>query len=150
MLLMSAPPDGYRFHTLIHIRYGDMDTLGHVNNAKYLTYLEHARILYFHELKLWDGSLSEQGLIVARTTVDYKLPLAVEDVRVDVWTRIGRLGTRSFDMEYLMIRTRDGREETAATGLIVVVVYNYVANTTAPIPDDWRERITAYEPALAK
>ncbi|MDX1990892.1 MAG: thioesterase family protein [bacterium] len=147
-MFASPPPEGYRYYTPMTIRYGDMDTLGHVNNAKYNTYFEQARISYIHEMQLWDGSASELGLIVAKVTVEYKLPLSMSDGTVDIWTRVCRLGNKSFDMEHLLICQRDGEPKVAATGLIVMVVFNYVADQTVAMPDDWRRRLIEYEPIL--
>lgn len=144
------PPDGFRYHTPMTIRYGDMDTLGHVNNAKYLTYLEHARVAYFHDLKLWDGSISALGLIIARISIDYKLPLTMHDRTVDIWTRCSRLGTKSFDIENLIIVKRDDAEQIAAQATTVTVVFDYRSNTTVALPDVWCELLIAYEPGLKK
>ncbi len=142
---MSTPPEGYRYHTPMTVRYGDMDSLGHVNNAKYLTYFEQARISYIHERGLWDGTLSAVGMIVGRITVEYKQPISAKDGTVNIWTRVCRLGNKSFDMEHLLLCERDGQTEIAATGLIVMVVYDYVANTTIPIPDEWRKLLIEFE-----
>lgn len=143
---MTQPPENYRHHTPMVIRYGDMDTLGHVNNATYLTYFEQARIGYFNELDMWGGERSELGLIVARITIDYKLALAMSDGIVDVWTRVSRLGNKSFDMEHQITRSSD--RAVAATGTVVVVVYNYQEDNPVALPGAWRERITKYEPGL--
>lgn len=142
-------PDGFRFHIPLEIRYGDMDTLGHVNNAKYLTYIEHARVHYFHELALWDGRLSALGLIVARIEIDYKRPLTMFDKTAHVWARCSRLGNKSFDIETVITSERDGAEQLASVSRAVMVVYDYQRDATIPMPDDWRQRITAYEPALS-
>ena len=34
----------------MNIRFSDLDAMGHVNNAKYLTYLEEARIDYLNNI----------------------------------------------------------------------------------------------------
>lgn len=148
MTLQLEAPEGYRYYTPVPIRYGDMDALGHVNNAKYLTYLEQARILYVNHHHLWDGSSSQLGLILAKVTIDYKLPLAMSDGLAHVWTRTSRLGTRSFDMEHIIHCQRDGQTLTAATAQIVMVVFDYQANASVPIPQDWRDRLINFEPAL--
>jgi acyl-CoA thioester hydrolase len=146
---MTNPPEDYRYCLTVPIRYRDMDTLGHVNNVVYLTYLEQARIEYINHLGLWDGQPSEQGLILAKSTVEYRLPLAMSDRTVDVWTRVSRLGNRSFDMAHRLICQRDGQPAVAAEASIVMVVYNYVAGAAVPIPADWRDRLINYEPALS-
>jgi acyl-CoA thioester hydrolase len=142
---MPTTPAGYRFYTPMQIRYGDMDTLGHVNNAKYLTYIEQARIQYVDTMQLWDGGPHERGLIVAKITCEYKLPLKMADGTAHIYTRVARIGTKSFDVQSTILR-EDGAE--AAAALVVIVAYNYVTNQSIPVPDDWRAVITEYEPAL--
>jgi acyl-CoA thioesterase FadM len=49
-------------------------------------------------------------------------------------------------MEHLVIRAKDGL--VAAEGYTVMAAYNYAESATVALPDEWRQRITAYEPAL--
>ncbi len=136
----------YRHATPIQVRWGDLDALAHVNNAVYLTYTEQARISYFRDLALWSGSTSDSGLIMARVTMDFKLPLFADD-QVRVLTRIGRMGNRSMEVHNLIVRTKDGADEIVTAAAIVVVAFDYATNTSIPIPADWRTKINAYEPA---
>ena len=56
------------FHFIypIQIRYGDLDPQWHVNNARFVTYLEQSRFAYLVELGLFDGKgFFDLGLIVA-------------------------------------------------------------------------------------
>lgn len=147
---MTTPPDGFRHHTHIDIRFADMDAMGHVNNAVYLTYMETARLRYARDLMLWDGSPRVIAPILARVTVDYKLPLHLNDEAVDVFTRCSRLGNRSYEFEHLIQRTKDGVAEVVAVGQIVIVVYNYQIGQSVPIPDEWRQKMIEYEPGLRR
>lgn len=146
LLMTHVPaPDGFRHHTPIQVRWADMDALGHVNNATYLTYLEQARIGYFNALGLWDGSMDKLGLIMARVVLDYRVPLVASD-EVHVFTRCARLGGKSFDTEQVIARrAKDGSGgiEIAAQGTITVVVFDYAANQSAPIPQAWRDKLLA-------
>ena len=142
---MIQAPEGFRHHVPIQVRWGDMDALGHVNNAVYLTYLEQARIHYTRNtLKLWDGGITQVGVIMARVEIDFKLPLiAVDDVHI--FTRTIRLGRSSFTTEQWVMRGGDDGLEAASRALVTVVVYNYAAGKPTPIPDEWRNAIKAYE-----
>lgn len=142
---MLVTPDGFRHRCVVVVRYGDMDTLGHVNNAKYLTYVEQARISYVRELGMWDGNLNRYGIIMARAVVDYKSPITLADGEAVIFTRTAKLGNKSFDMEQWVMVERDGQPVVAATALIVGVAFDYTANATIPVPDDWREKIKNYE-----
>lgn len=136
----------FRHITSVDIRFGDMDAMGHVNNAKYLTYLETARIRYFKAIGQWDDRVTSGiGPIMARAEVDFKLPLMLDDEIVQVYTRCMRLRGRSYETEQLVVR-RDGA--TAARGIIVLVCYDYARGMSVLIPDHWRAAIRDYEVTL--
>src|SRR5262249_22727502 len=65
-------PEGFRHHQPIQVRWGDMDAFGHVNNAVFLTYIEHARIQYARGLDLWGGGRGSLGMILAHIEMDFK------------------------------------------------------------------------------
>lgn len=146
---MLTTPNGYQYHTVLPIRYRDMDSLGHVNNVVYLTYIEQARLEYFSSLDLWHGKPDELGLILAKSVVEYLSPLSMADEHVHVWTRVGRLGNKSFDMEHILMCIRKDAPVEVARGTIVMVTFDYHANQAVPIPITWRDHITKYEPTLS-
>ncbi len=131
------------FSVLIPIRYGDLDAQGHVNNARSVTFIEHARILYLRDVGLWDGrDFKNLGLIVADVHVAY-LAQILYGQTVRVRARVTHLGNKSMKFEYLL--------EDAETGLLfsraetVMVAFDYHADRSIPIPDSWREKIAAFE-----
>lgn len=133
----------YRFTLPMTIRYGDLDPQGHVNNARYLTFFEQARVKYFRELGLFDGqSFMDLGVILASTQIDYYAPIHYDN-QIRVGVRVSRLGRKSFDVEHRidLITT----EELLADGKAVLVTYDYRAGKSITIPDRWREVINAFE-----
>ncbi|GAB4514240.1 MAG: thioesterase family protein [Anaerolineae bacterium] len=138
--------EGYRHLTPMMIRFADLDRLDHVNNAKYLTYIEQGRIQYVDDLTELSG-LSRLRMIVAKATIEYKLPLDLKDKQVNVWSRVSRIGTKSFTMEHALLRGSD--DALAATGEIIVVCYDYDAQQAVPMTPEWRAFITEYEPGLS-
>jgi len=133
----------FRFFYPIDVRYGDLDPQGHVNNAAFLTYLEHARVAYIRRLGLWDGkSFLEIGFILARVELDYKAPILLTD-QVEVGIRVSRLGNKSLDMEYLV--REKGTGKVFAVGKTVQVAYDYQQGATIPLRETWLEAIQAYE-----
>lgn len=144
---MRTPPEGY-VHTMpITIRFADMDAMGHVNNATYLTYFESARIDYVMRLFGIDHA-TELNMILAKMTVEYRLPLTLGD-EIVVYTRCSRLGNKSFDLEAVILRYQGEEAQPAATGHAVMVAYDYAREETVPLPESWRERLLAYEPGLS-
>jgi acyl-CoA thioester hydrolase len=136
----------FRFSTTLEVRWRDLDALGHVNNAVYLTYLEQARVHYMREVGLGFQSLEDVGMILAEVTCTYHSPLSLGE-RVTIWVRVSELRNSSFFFEY-RIEGEDGR--LAATARSAQVCYDYRAGRSLPIPDHWRTAITSFEPGLAE
>ena len=42
--------EGYRFVLPIEVHFADLDGMGHINNAVYLTYMESARIAWWMQV----------------------------------------------------------------------------------------------------
>jgi acyl-CoA thioester hydrolase len=135
------PP--FHYHYPIEIRYADLDPQGHVNNARFLTYFEQARVNYLINLGLFskDQSFLEIGIIIAEATVTFKAPVYF-GTQASVSVRVSRLGTKSMTMEYEMA---DPAGTVYATGSTAIVTFDYNTHVTIPIPDAWREKITAFE-----
>lgn len=106
----------------VEVRFNDVDGLGHVNNAIYLTFLEHARMKFFTEVA---GSRSEKDFpfILAHAALDYKHPIKMgSEIEVRMWT--SRIGGKSWDFDYEIRDRRNAR--LYATGKTVQVAYDYV------------------------
>jgi len=134
----------FRFSTTLEVRWRDLDPLGHVNNAVYFTYLEQARTHYLHELGIAPSDPAGIGFILAEASCQFKSPLELGE-RVTVHARVSQLRNSSFVFEY-RAEGEDGR--LAATARTVQVCYDYQAQHSIPMPDEWREAITTYEPGL--
>lgn len=135
----------FRFHYPIEIRYADLDPQGHVNNARFLTYFEQARVNYLVNLGLFERGQSflEIGIILAEATLTFKAPVYFSSLpRVGV--RVSRLGGKSLTMEYEMT---DADGTLYATGSTAIVTFDYISHATVPIPEMWREKIQQFENA---
>jgi acyl-CoA thioester hydrolase len=128
--------EGFDFVHRERVRFKDVDAMGHVNNAVYLTYLEEARAAWMLELGLASGH--DFPIIIARAEIDFRSPARFGD-EIEVGVRAGRFGTKSFDLEYEL--RAGGR--TVATGKTTCVAYDYERGETVAIPDDWREALAA-------
>lgn len=119
--------------------------MGHVNNANYLTYIELARVKYFEEVVRLDKKWSpEIGIILARIEVDFKAPLFLHDT-VYVYTRCSRIGTKSLTLDWAVVRQKETREEVVASGIAVLVCYDYRHEQTIPVPEAHRRAIEQFE-----
>lgn len=133
----------YRYYHPIEVRYGDLDPQGHLNNAKYLTFMEQGRISYFKHLGLWNSeSFLDLGVILAEIRITFRAPILFgQPVRVGV--RTSRLGNKSLNMEHLLEDAQTGQEFT--DGSSVLVAYDYHTSQTVPLPDRWRRIISEFE-----
>lgn len=134
---------GFKFYHPIEVRYADLDPQGHVNNAKYLTYIEQARVQYIYSLKLWTGgSFMDFGVILADAQMSFKSPITFGQA-VRVGARVSRIGNKSITMEYCLEDSADGKE--LATGSTVMVTYDYHTQQTIAVPETWRKAIIEFE-----
>jgi acyl-CoA thioester hydrolase len=133
----------FRFFHPIEVRYGDLDPQGHVNNAKYLTYMEQGRVAYVKHLGLWKGeSFMDFGIILADIQITYKAPIQFGH-SVKVWVHVSRLGNKSLTMDYRINGGNDYVEY--ATGTSILVAYSYHDAKTRLIPEEWCKIIRDFE-----
>lgn len=134
----------FRHKTPIQVRFKDIDALNHVNNANHVTYFELARVKYFDDVVNEEVNWSKQGIILAKITVDYKAPVYFKD-ELFVYTRCTRIGTKSFDLAYSLVKIKNGKETELATGHSVQVCFDYTTQSTMAIPDSWKEKVQRFE-----
>jgi acyl-CoA thioester hydrolase len=124
----------FSYQMTFRVPFGDIDMMGHVNNAKYLTYFETARTNLLRQ-SFGDMPRGRPGLIIARAEIDYKSPVVWED-ELTVRVRPISVGNSSFIYEYAIVNQKG---ILVATGRTVQVAYDYSKNSSVPIPDQVRK-----------
>src|SRR5205823_237556 len=122
--------------TFVHresVRFRDVDALGHVNNAVFLTYLEQARISF---LALQGADIS--GMILARVEIDFRSPVRLGET-VEVALEPTRVGNSSFELAY---RLTVG-ERLVAEATSVLVAYDYGRRQSRTLPEEWRKLLAS-------
>jgi acyl-CoA thioester hydrolase len=127
----------FRFRLPVQVRFRDLDSLRHVNNAVYLTYLEIARIEYWKALKF---EPVRPSMLLARVEIDYVKPVLLDD-HVEVAVRVSEMGTKSFVMAFEIL----ANDMIAAKGSSVLVWFDHAANVSVVIPDSERATIQEFE-----
>jgi len=130
----------FKIHVPIQLRFADTDALGHVNNANFLSYFEAARVIYFDTVMGDIIDWKAKGIILARTEIDYRIPLFLKDKPV-VHVRCSRIGTKSFVMSYVI---SEG-DRVFAEGNTVMVCFDFVQNVPFAMPDEWKQKLAAFE-----
>lgn len=141
MSLTPPKRSDFSFFVQLHARWGDMDALGHVNNAKFFTYDECARLDYFAALMKDDPKFwKEYGLILAHIEADFLAQLK-PPARLDIGFRIARLGRSSLRTEAAMFHD----DEVVAVTRAIVVWFDYAKGMPLTVPEAVRNRIRAIE-----
>ena len=138
------------FHHRVEIvvRFGDTDGMRHVNNAKYLTYCEVARIAYWTDITgepFAVGNLGSESLILAEARITYRAPAFHGEI-VTVASRSTRIGRSSFTLEHRLVAgIRGETTHLIAVAESILVRYDYGTSRPVPIPDDYVEAIERFE-----
>lgn len=141
---MDFDPEKFRNRLYFPVRFSDLDAMGHVNNARYLTFFEEGRAHWFREG--WDLPMDSTAypVIVARVELDYLAPIPF-GVNIGVYHRVTELGGKSMKMEGWVCVEEEKGPRPAAKYLITLVWFDYQAGKSVPIPKIDRKKILAYE-----
>jgi len=134
----------FKFFHPTEVRYGDLDPQGHVNNAKFLTYFEQARVYYLIHLGLFskDQSFMEVGIIVADIHVKYRAPTHYGDA-IKVGVRTVKIGDKSLTTEQCVMDVATGK--IMASGTVILVAFDYKNMKTVSVPAEWKKKIFEFE-----
>jgi acyl-CoA thioester hydrolase len=135
-------PSRFRFTRTMDVRFADMDSMGHVNNAVYLTYFEAARMAYWMHVT-GRTDLKDMDMILARAEVDFRSPLVAPE-SVEIGVGCASIGRTSFVLEQDMYERKTGR--LVAEARKVLVHYDYNLLRPIPIGEDLRRKILAQDP----
>lgn len=138
--MLSERP--FRFTHSVEVRFRDLDALGHVNNAVYLTYLESARMAWYLHLT-HRTDVRQMDMILARAEVDFRSPAAYPEV-LDVGVRCASIGRSSFVVEQAITERRTRR--LVAEARKVLVHYDYAAGRSVPLTDEIRRQLLDQDP----
>ncbi|MBB5675825.1 acyl-CoA thioesterase [Xanthomonas sp. WHRI 6108] len=116
----------------ISVRWRDMDSMGHVNNAKYISYLEEARVRWM--LGVEGVAMTDRiAPVVAATNVNYKRPLIwPNDILVELF--VERLGSSSITIGHRILDQKD-EGVLYSDGNVVVVWIDTQTGKSAALPD---------------
>jgi acyl-CoA thioester hydrolase len=127
------------FEIDIPIRWGDMDAMGHVNNAEYFRYMEQARISWFDAMNV-PAAGAEDGPVIINAFCSF-----LEELRypgtVRVTLSIGEMG-RSSIQTYCDLARREEPDQIVASGGAKIVWINAPTRRSIPIPGDLRKRMS--------
>lgn len=120
----------------VEVRYGDLDTYGHVNNVMFFRYFEVARTKAFKKDFL---ELMKDGvfILVVKAECEYKKPINFID-KVYVTMEVVDIGNTSFTISYTL---HDNNGTIFALGKTVMVTYDNKSNKPIKIPEKFLKLI---------
>lgn len=128
----------YRFWIDEHIRFADLDLLGHVNNKAFLTYAESGRAAFMMHTGLWIPHGKRQN-VLAHLEMDYRRELHYPgEVRVGI--RVVKIGTTSLTLGVGLFAA----DYCAATLTTVTVQIDADSGKKVPLDEDDRARLAPY------
>lgn len=134
----------FNFKLPIQIRWNDLDPLGHVNNAVYITYFEIVRGHFMlHACPGWDWH--KDMFLIANVTANFHQELLLMAVEPTVNIRTSKLGNKSFELEYAVTSKQGDETIVHATGNTTQIMFDMKTRTTIAIPDWVREALVAFD-----
>ena len=142
-------PNSQRLEFPIQIRFRDFDSMGHVNNAVFSTFLEYARIEAFYNILGIDLAQSDLGMILAHLEIDYKVPIHYTSlnqslkgrITAEIW--VSKIGTTSFEFSYRL--TNIQKTIVFAEGKTVQVLFDYKTQKKQLLPRKYIDQLLKYK-----
>ncbi len=119
------------------VRWGDMDAMGHVNNAIYFQYMESARVAFFERLG-WgsrDMGPGRCGPVVVSQTFNYRQQLHYP-AEIEVGIACSELRRRSYVLSYAIFPK--GSADVIGDGSTVLVWMDYALGQAVEVPANIR------------
>ncbi len=118
----------------LEVRWADMDMLGHVNNAKYFSYSESARIAFFETI--FGPEISrfqmETGPILADIGCSFHRQVHYP-ARLEIGVDITRIGRTSLELNTPIFKA--GEDTAVADVRTVIVWFDYASQKPAAVPE---------------
>jgi len=116
----------------LQVRWGDMDSMGHVNNTCYFRYCEQVRMEWFDNLDLTADSLPDSKIVIINAYCEFLSPVRYPcNLSLDMSG--GEPGKSSF-MSYYVIRDADKVDEIYARGQAKVVFVDSTGTRSVEMP----------------
>ena len=141
----------YVYHCAL--RWSDLDAFGHVNNARFLTLYEEARVaLLFTDARRHGVTSIEEGVVIARQEIDYLRPIGYRagpatpervspQVRIEMW--IDDLRSSRVVIAYELF----DRDELASRAVTVCVPFDLATGRPRRLTDAERAYLEPWQQA---
>jgi len=121
----------------ILVRSTEIDVNGHVNNAKYLEYLEWGRENWYEQHGLDYARLKNQGLVtvLVRISANYRRE-AIQNDKLRISTHLTQVGNTSFTMEQSIT---NHHENLVLDAEVILVTVDPISRNKVRVPKSIRQ-----------
>lgn len=137
-LTIPTTPDAYKFWVDEHVRFADLDLIGHVNNKSYATYGESCRAAFLRHSGLWVQGAPRQSVIV-KLEINYLRELHYPN-KIRIGLCVLRMGSTSCTFGLGVFKG----EECISTMLTVMVRIDATSRQAVTLNDEERAALAPY------
>ena len=131
----------FNHSTPIQIRFNDIDTFVHVNNAIVQEYFDLGRMGYFEAAFDQKIEWRKFSALIVSIKTDFVAPIFLKD-KIVVQSRIESIGHKSMQVVQQIV---DGNGNVKATCHSVMVGFQPKEQISLPISDEWRNKLSQFE-----
>lgn len=127
------------FTCTLQVRWGDSDRLGHVNNTRFVEYLQEGRVQFLNAV--FGGPGVRGAAVVRKLTTDFLHPILDESgpLTIELW--ITRVGTTSYGVRHV-VTDRDGK--VCADAEALMVAFDLDTSSSRPLDESERGLLAEY------
>ncbi len=133
--------------TEIKVRGYHLDVFGHVNNARYLEFLEEARWTYLEQMGISFDSFARKGisLAVVNININYRAPSVLGDVLI-IETTLNKIGNRSIVLNQVLHKKHDNKRviDAEVTFVIIDLATGRAIQIDDELKQQWHELSAQY------
>lgn len=124
--------------TLVQQRFSDVDAFQHVNNVAQQDYFDVGKVDFYRQILGAEVLLGNLRIVTVSTSTSYCGQVRLYD-SVRIFTSCERVGNKSITLFQQLVVDGQVRSESRS----VMVVFDFAAQVSRPVPDAWRQRLLA-------
>lgn len=137
-------PDVFPFHhrMKVQIRFNDIDTLGHVNNAVYFTYFDLGKAKYFETVLGGNVDWGNVNVVIANVNCNFFAPVFFNEP-IEVITKTRCIHRSSFELVQQIVDAETGDVKSECR--TIMVGFDVELQRSAPLEVEWIEALNNFE-----
>lgn len=135
-------PASFKHRIDLHMRFNDIDILGHLNNTVYFSYYDTGKAYYLEAVARGDMDWKRVEQVIANVDCSFLVPIYFgEDI--EILTRCEYVGEKSFTLFQMLVGKHDHEVKSVCRSVMVSIDPD--TKKSRLIPDKWRKGFAEYE-----